>query len=90
MAIGTVSADLNDDNNVNIGPFDIPVATSMKTAGAMASDTIAETKKGFGNYIMVLGIIETVTLFVKGPRKNNFTFSRLLNPITKGPELGGP
>ena len=33
-------------------------------AGAMASDALAETKKGFGNYIMVLGIIETVALFV--------------------------
>jgi len=33
-------------------------------AGAMASDAMAETKKGLGNYIMVLGIIETVALFV--------------------------
>ncbi|MFV1975507.1 MAG: V-type ATP synthase subunit K [Candidatus Scalindua sp.] len=33
-------------------------------AGAMASDALAETEKGFGNYIMVLGIIETVALFV--------------------------
>jgi V/A-type H+-transporting ATPase subunit K len=33
-------------------------------AGAMASDALAESKKGFGNYIMVLGIIETVALFV--------------------------
>ena len=33
-------------------------------AGAKAADALAETKKGFGNYIMVLGIIETVALFV--------------------------
>ncbi|MBP9599811.1 MAG: V-type ATP synthase subunit K, partial [Desulfobacter sp.] len=33
-------------------------------AGAMASDALAETGKGFGNYMMVLGIIETVALFV--------------------------
>jgi len=33
-------------------------------AGALAADALAETEKGFGNYIMVLGIIETVALFV--------------------------
>ncbi|MFH1578299.1 MAG: V-type ATP synthase subunit K [Candidatus Omnitrophota bacterium] len=33
-------------------------------AGASAADALAETGKGFGNYIMVLGIIETVALFV--------------------------
>ncbi len=33
-------------------------------AGAAASDALAETGKGFGNYIMVLGIVETVALFV--------------------------
>ena len=33
-------------------------------AGALASDALAETDKGFGNYIMVLGVIETVALFV--------------------------
>jgi len=33
-------------------------------AGAVASDALAETGKGFGNYIMVLGLIETVALFV--------------------------
>ena len=33
-------------------------------AGARASDALAETGKGFGNYIMVIGIIETVALFV--------------------------
>ncbi|MFH2107462.1 MAG: V-type ATP synthase subunit K [Chrysiogenia bacterium] len=32
--------------------------------GACASDALAETGKGFGNYIMVLGLIETVALFV--------------------------
>ncbi|MBL7081707.1 MAG: V-type ATP synthase subunit K [Candidatus Omnitrophica bacterium] len=33
-------------------------------AGARASDALAETGKGFANYIMVLGVIETVALFV--------------------------
>ena len=33
-------------------------------AGAAASDAMAATGKGFGNYLMVLGIIETIALFV--------------------------
>lgn len=33
-------------------------------AGARAADALAETGKGFGQYIMVLGVIETVALFV--------------------------
>ena len=33
-------------------------------AGASASDALGETGKGFGNYIMVVGILETVALFV--------------------------
>ncbi len=33
-------------------------------AGASAADAMGETGKGFGNYIAVLGIIETVALFV--------------------------
>jgi len=33
-------------------------------AGARAADAFAETGQGFGNYIMVLGVIETVALFV--------------------------
>ncbi len=33
-------------------------------SGAAASDALAETGKGFGNYIMVLGLVETVALFV--------------------------
>lgn len=33
-------------------------------AGACAADALAETGKGFSNYIMVLGVIETVALFV--------------------------
>jgi len=33
-------------------------------AGAVAADAMGETEKGFGNYIVVLGIIETVALFV--------------------------
>lgn len=33
-------------------------------SGAAASDALGETGKGFGNYLMVLGVIETVALFV--------------------------
>lgn len=33
-------------------------------AGAAGSDALAETGKGIANYLMVLGIIETVALFV--------------------------
>lgn len=33
-------------------------------AAAVASDALGETGKGFGNYILVLGLIETVALFV--------------------------
>ena len=33
-------------------------------AGAGAADALAETGKGIGNYLMVLGVIETVALFV--------------------------
>jgi V/A-type H+/Na+-transporting ATPase subunit K len=33
-------------------------------AGASAADAFAETGKGFGNYIIILGVIETVALFV--------------------------
>jgi V/A-type H+-transporting ATPase subunit K len=33
-------------------------------AAAAACDAMGETGKGFGNYIVVLGIIETVALFV--------------------------
>jgi len=33
-------------------------------AGACASDALAETGKGFGNYISVVGVIESVALFV--------------------------
>ncbi len=32
-------------------------------AGAGAADAFAETEKGFANYLMVLGIIETVAIF---------------------------
>lgn len=33
-------------------------------AGAAGSDALAETGQGFGNYLTVLGIVETVALFV--------------------------
>lgn len=34
--------------------------------GAVAADAMAETGKGFGNYLVALGIIETVALFMMG------------------------
>ena len=39
-------------------------AYAQGKAGAAASDALGETGKGFGNYIMVLGLVETVALFV--------------------------
>ena len=33
-------------------------------AGAGCADALAETNQGFGNYLMTIGIIETVALFV--------------------------
>ena len=33
-------------------------------AGATAADAMGETGKGFGNYLVVIGIVETVALFV--------------------------
>ena len=39
-------------------------AVMQGKAGACAADAMGETGKGFGNYIVVLGIIETVALFV--------------------------
>jgi V/A-type H+-transporting ATPase subunit K len=36
----------------------------MGRAGAAAADAMAESGQGFGNYLMVIGIIETVSLFI--------------------------
>ncbi|NCD32922.1 MAG: V-type ATP synthase subunit K [Spartobacteria bacterium] len=33
-------------------------------AGAAASDSLGETGQGFGNYLMTIGVVETVALFV--------------------------
>ncbi|WP_051564474.1 ATP synthase subunit K [Desulfovermiculus halophilus] len=33
-------------------------------AGAAASDALGETGQGFGNYLMTIGIVETVALFI--------------------------
>lgn len=33
-------------------------------AGAAAADAMGETGQGFGNYLMTLGVVETVALFV--------------------------
>jgi V/A-type H+-transporting ATPase subunit K len=46
------------------GGLGIGASAAMQgKAGAAASDALAETGKGFANYIMVLGIVETVALF---------------------------
>ncbi len=46
------------------GGIGIGASAAMQgKAGAAASDALAETGKGFGNFIMVLGVIETVALF---------------------------
>jgi len=48
-----------------LGGFAIGLSAWLQgRAGALASDALSETGKGFGNYIMVIGIIETVALFV--------------------------
>ncbi|GHV13606.1 ATP synthase subunit K [Fibrobacterales bacterium] len=39
-------------------------------AGAAAADALSETGKGFANYLMILGVVETISLFV-------LVFSRL-------------
>ncbi|MFH1441654.1 MAG: V-type ATP synthase subunit K [Candidatus Omnitrophota bacterium] len=39
-------------------------AVMQGKAAAVSADAMGETGKGFGNYIVVLGIIETVALFV--------------------------
>jgi V/A-type H+-transporting ATPase subunit K len=33
-------------------------------AGAAAADALGETGQGFGNYLLTIGIVETVALFV--------------------------
>jgi V/A-type H+-transporting ATPase subunit K len=46
------------------GGIGIGASAAMQgKAGASASDALAETGKGFANFIMVLGIVETVALF---------------------------
>lgn len=47
-----------------VAGFAIGLSALMQgKAAAKASDALAETGKGFANYIMVIGIIETVALF---------------------------
>ena len=47
-----------------LGGIAIGISAWMQgKAAARACDALAETGKGFGNYIMILGIIETVALF---------------------------
>ena len=33
-------------------------------AGAAGADALSETGQGFGNYLMTIGVVETVALFV--------------------------
>ncbi|MBM4055161.1 MAG: V-type ATP synthase subunit K [Planctomycetes bacterium] len=48
-----------------MGGFALGLSAWMQgRAGAGASDALAETGQGFGNYLMALGVIETVALFV--------------------------
>ncbi|GJQ50447.1 putative membrane protein [Candidatus Kuenenia stuttgartiensis] len=48
-----------------LGGFAMGLSAWMQgRAGAGASDALAETGQGFGNYLMALGVIETVALFV--------------------------
>jgi V/A-type H+/Na+-transporting ATPase subunit K len=42
-------------------------------AGAAGADALAETGQGFGNYLMTLGVIETVALFVLVFIRSSFT-----------------
>ncbi len=39
-------------------------AYAQGRAGAVAADAIGDTGKGLGNYLMAIGIVETVALFV--------------------------
>jgi V/A-type H+-transporting ATPase subunit K len=39
-------------------------AFAQGLCGAAASDALAETEQGFGNYMLVLGLCETIALFV--------------------------
>ncbi|MFO7821001.1 MAG: V-type ATP synthase subunit K [Lentisphaeria bacterium] len=68
IATGLTAANLNFVALVGAGLFG-GIAMGMSAmmqgrAAAGASDALAETGKGFGNYLIVLGIIETVALFV--------------------------
>lgn len=47
-------------------------AVAQGQAGAASSDAFGETGKGFGNYITVVGLCETVALFVMA-----FTFGAI-------------
>jgi V/A-type H+/Na+-transporting ATPase subunit K len=48
-----------------LGGFAMGASAMMQgRAAAAAADALAETGKGFANYMIVLGIIETVALFV--------------------------
>lgn len=48
-----------------LGGLVIGLAAFMQgKAGAAAADAHAETGKGFGNFMMILGVIESVALFV--------------------------
>lgn len=72
--ISTIATGLAESNSLNFasllgaglfGGIAMGLSAMMQgRAAAGASDALAETGKGFGNYLIVLGIIETVALFV--------------------------
>jgi V/A-type H+-transporting ATPase subunit K len=45
-------------------------------AGAAAADALSETGKGFANYLMVLGVVETIALFVLVFSRMAFEFAK--------------
>jgi len=72
--ISAVAAGLAENGSLNfasligagiLGGIAMGISAWMQgKAAAGAADALAETGKGFGNYLIVLGIIETVALFV--------------------------
>jgi V/A-type H+-transporting ATPase subunit K len=69
VILRTVAAGAAMYHNLLLGGLMAGTAIGMSAwmqglSGAAASDALAETGKGFVNYLMVLGVIETVALFV--------------------------
>jgi V/A-type H+-transporting ATPase subunit K len=68
ILMNTISVLTNSGGKLFIGLFSgLAMGASalyQGKCGAYASDAYAETGQGFGNYILVVGLIETVALFV--------------------------